>query len=143
MTTLAKKIVCYTPTFIVVCIILFGTLTSNPMGNTSLPPIPYIDKIIHAVMMGGLLGTFAFDWQRANPDKRLTPSFLWAVFGCVLAFGIADELLQGYIDNGRSGDPYDFLADCIGAAIAVYLAPPVIRCVLHIHRTQKVDVHTI
>ena len=143
MTTLAKKIVCYLPTFVVVCVILYATLTSNPMGDTSLPPIPYIDKIIHAVMMGGLLGTFAFDWQRANPDKRLTPSFLWAVFGCVLAFGIADELLQDYIDNGRSGDPYDFLADCVGAAIAVYLAPPVIRYVLHISGHRKMDVNIL
>ncbi len=137
---MAKKIVYYLPTLVVVGVILYATLTSNPMGDTSLPSIPHIDKIIHAVMMGGLLGTFAFDWQRANPDKKLTPSFLWAVFGCVMAFGIADELLQHYIDNGRSGDPYDFLADCIGAAIAVYLAPPVIRYVLHVAHPEKVNV---
>lgn len=136
---MAKKIVYYLPTFIVVCVILYGTLTGNPMGNTSLPAIPHIDKIIHAVMMGGLLATFAFDWQRANPDKVLTPSFLWAVFGCVLAFSIGDELLQGAIDNGRSGDPFDFLADCIGAAVAVYLAPPVIRSILRVRRPERVD----
>lgn len=136
---MAKKIVYYLPTFIVVCVILYGTLTGNPMGDTYLPAIPHIDKIIHAVMMGGLLATFAFDWQHANPDKVLTPSFLWAVFGCVLAFSIGDELLQGAIDNGRSGDPFDFLADCIGAAVAVYLAPPVIRSILRVRRPERVD----
>lgn len=135
---MAKKIVYYLPTFLVVCVILYGTLSGNPMGNTSLPAIPHIDKIIHAVMMGGLLATFAFDWQRANPDKNLTPSFMWAIFGCILAFSIGDELLQGAIDNGRSGDPFDFLADCIGAAVAVYLAPPVIRGILHVSRVEKV-----
>lgn len=136
---MAKKIVYYLPTFLVVCVILYGTLSGNPMGDTSLPAIPHIDKIIHAVMMGGLLATFAFDWQRANPDKPLTPSFMWAIFGCILAFSIGDELLQGAIDNGRSGDPFDFLADCIGAAAAVYLAPPVIRSILHIHRVKRVQ----
>lgn len=135
---MVKKIVYYLPTFLVVCVILYGTLSGNPMGNTSLPAIPHIDKIIHAVMMGGLLATFAFDWQRANPDKTLTPSFMWAIFGCILAFSIGDELLQGAIDNGRSGDPFDFLADCMGAAVAVYLAPPVIRGILRVSRVEKV-----
>lgn len=129
---MAKKLIYFIPTIIVIGVILYATLSSDPLGNSSLPPIPYLDKLIHAVMMGGLLGAFAFDWQRANPDKRLSPSFMWAVFGCVVAFSIADELLQAAADNGRTGDPYDFLADCIGAAVAVYLAPPAIRYVLRL-----------
>lgn len=132
-----KKLRYYIPTLVVVGVILYATLSSDPLGDSSLPSIPHFDKLIHAVMMGGLLGAFAFDWQRANPEKRLTSSFMWAVFGCVLAFGILDELLQGSIDNGRTGDPFDFLADCIGAAAAVYLAPPAIRAVLRIPCAQK------
>lgn len=136
---MAKKIVYFIPTIIVIGVILYATLSSDPLGNSSLPPIPHLDKLIHAVMMGGLLSVFAFDWQHAYPEKPLTPSFLWAVFGCVLAFSIGDELLQGAIDNGRSGDPYDFLADCIGAAVAVYLAPPIIKSILRVQRPQKAD----
>lgn len=127
-----KRAIYFLPTFVVVAIILYATLASHPAGADSLPHIPGIDKLIHAVMMGGLLGSFAFDWKRANPDKRLTPSFMWAVFICVVAFSIGDELLQGHLDNGRDADPYDFLADCIGALVAVYAAPPAIRSVLRI-----------
>lgn len=133
---MAKKITYYFPTFVVLCIILFATLSGNPMGDASLPSIPHIDKLIHAAMMGGLLGAIAFDWQRANPDKCLTTSFMWAIFGVILVFGVADELLQGFLDNGRSGDPYDFLADCLGAAVAVYLAPPAIRAVLRLNASR-------
>lgn len=132
-----KKFVYFIPTIIVIGVILYATLSSDPLGNSPLPPIPHLDKLIHAVMMGVLLSVFAFDWQRAYPEESLTTSFLWAVFGCVLAFSIADELLQGALDNGRSGDPYDFLADCIGAAIAVYLAPPIIKSILRLCLPKK------
>lgn len=132
-----KAVYYYIPTAIVVLIILYATLTAHPAMAEDLPPIPYIDKLIHATMMGGLLGAFAFDWQRANPTKRLTPSFIWAVFGCVFAFSVADELLQGALDNGRDADPYDLLADIVGALCAAYISPPVIRLVLrrHLHHT--------
>lgn len=122
-----KELFNYWPTAIVLCVILYGTLMPHPVGEETIPPIPYIDKLIHAVMMGGLLSAFAFDWQRSHPSEKLTPTFMWAVFGCVLSFSIFDEFLQGYLDNGRDADPWDFLADCVGAFVAVYLAPPAIR----------------
>lgn len=130
--TKVKEIFYYWPTMVVVTVILYATIVSHPVGVDSLPHIPHIDKLIHATMMGGLLGAIAFDWQRHNPEERITPSMMWALFGVVMSFSILDELMQGTMNMGRSADPLDFIADCLGAIVAVYLAPPAIRQVLKI-----------
>lgn len=127
-----KAYLYYIPTAVVVSFIMYATFAAHPALADEVPPIPYVDKYIHAIMMGGLLSAFAFDWQRANPDKRVTPAFVWAVFACVFAFSAFDELFQGLLCNGRSADPYDLIADTVGAIGAAYLAPPAIRRVLKI-----------
>ena len=127
-----KEIFDYWPTMLIVTIILYATMVSHPVGVDNLPHIPHIDKLIHATMMGGLVGAIAFDWQRNNRDERLTPALMWALFGVVMSFSILDELMQGMINSARSADPLDFIADCAGAIVAIYLAPPAIRQVLKI-----------
>lgn len=47
------------------------------------------------------------------PKRRLLiPAF-------ALAYGAAIEVLQGIVRSGRHGDPRDFVADCVGVALAV------------------------
>lgn len=115
-------------------VVLYATLASDPMGADELPPIPYLDKLIHAVMMGGLLGAIAFDLQRRNCQRNvLTPATMWWLFAAVMAFSCIDEVAQGSMDMGRSYDPLDLVADAVGALVAVFAAPPAIRRVLRLH----------
>ena len=58
----------YWPTLIVVGVILFATLSSDPTGDVSFE-IPHLDKLIHAIMMGGLVGAIAFDYKRAERQR--------------------------------------------------------------------------
>lgn len=125
-----KAVLRYLPTIIVLMVILYGTLASHPVMADDLPPIPYLDKLIHAVMMGGLLGAFVFDWQRAHRCTHIPKSLLWRAWICVALFSVADEIAQGALKNGRSSDPIDFVADLFGAFCAIYLAPPAVRYVL-------------
>ena len=125
-----KTLMRYIPTIIVICVILYGTLASHPVMADESPPIPYLDKLIHAVMMGGLLGAFVFDWQRAHRRIHIPISLLWRAWICVAIFSVADEIAQGALKNGRSSDPLDLVADLFGAFCAVYLAPPAVRYVL-------------
>ncbi len=122
----------YIPTIIVVLVILYGTLASHPVMADDLPPIPYLDKLIHAVMMGGLLGAFVFDWQRSHRNIRISKSLLWKAWICVALFSVADEIAQSSLDNGRSSEFLDLLADFFGAFCAIFLAPPAVRYVLRI-----------
>ena len=119
----------YWPTLIVIGIILYATLSSNPTGDVSIE-IPHLDKLIHAIMMGGLVGAIAFDYKRAERRRQLTFRFVCTVAVYVMVACIADELAQAYLTDSRSGDILDLLADWAGVWIAVFAAPPAINRVL-------------
>ncbi len=119
----------YWPTLIVVGVILYATLSSDPTGDVSFE-IPHLDKLIHAIMMGGLVGAIAFDYKRAERQRQLTFSFMSKVALCVMVACIADELAQAYLTDSRSGDIFDLLADWTGVWVAVFTAPPAVNRVL-------------
>lgn len=120
------------PTAIVLAVILYATLSSDPLGADDIPPIPHIDKLIHAIMMGGLFSAIVFDFQRADRCRRVSTSRMIAAAAGVMIFGILDEIGQTLMANGRSGEIFDLGADWIGVWIAYFTAPPAIRKVLGI-----------
>lgn len=117
---------------LVVALIAYATLHSNPVAP-DMSFLPHMDKLIHAIMMGGLLSAVAFDWQRrCRSHNVLTQKFMWILFANVVLLSIGDEYLQKAMENGRAADILDFCADTAGALIALFTAPPVIRAVLKI-----------
>lgn len=116
------------PTMIVVAAILYATLNSDPVGADDLPQIPHLDKLIHAIMFGGLFSAIMFDRMRSHCSDSLAIRIMIAAV-CVVC-GAVDEIAQNAADNGRSGDIYDFYADIAGIIVAFFAAPPAIRAVL-------------
>lgn len=128
-----KTILRWWPTAIVVLIIIYATLFPDPAGADRLPVIPGIDKLIHAIMFGGLAGAIAFDYSRVNPGHLLSKSRMF-VFCLIAALsGGVIELLQGAMNLGRGADILDFGADIAGVIVAWFAAPPAIAAVLR-HR---------
>lgn len=114
-------------------VILYAVFASDPLPDAQLPRIPHLDKIIHAVMMGGLVGAVAFDLQRRNTSvPKLSFKLMATIWLGVVAFSAFTEIAQAELTHARHGDWADFAADIIGAAAAVYLAPPAIRAVLRV-----------
>lgn len=127
----------YWPTMIVLGVILYATLDSDPVDIDQRFWFPHLDKLIHAIMMGGLTAAIAFDMQRS--DRRpgvLSTAVMMKICCCVIAFGALDELAQGWMDNGRGCELLDFAADAVGAVCAMLLAPPAIRKVLGVKRQE-------
>lgn len=125
-----KNLFSYWPTAIVVAVIIYATLFPHPVGADALPVIPGIDKVVHAIMFGGLTGALIFDYARSH--GRTLPSCGIAVLfalSSILAGG-AIELLQDAMQLGRGADVYDFIADAAGASAAFFIAPPAVRAVL-------------
>lgn len=116
------------PSGIVVLVIIYATLFPDPAGVDSLPPIPYLDKLIHAIMFGGFAGALYFDWYRAhrNANKRKMLMFCFLS----VAFGALIEIIQQLMGIGRSGDFFDLIADTIGAVVAFFAAPPAVAKVV-------------
>jgi len=130
MTTKFKKILDWWPSAIVVTVIIYATWFPDPVGAEELPKIPHIDKLIHAIMTGGLAGALMFDYHRACPHRRvLTCKVITAFTAASMAFGLVDEVVQGLLPINRPFDQFDMYADWLGCLIAAFTAPPVIRSI--------------
>lgn len=74
------------------------------------PAIPFQDKIFHAAMFACLTG----------PGVLVLPrKYLWFWVAHMAALGAGIEIVQARGDEGRSGDVFDFVADCVGIALAL------------------------
>ena len=126
--------VSFWPSLITLSVVLYATLWPNPELPGSFPAIPHLDKLIHALMFGGLYGAIVFDIRRdmrrrgidAPPGRRVL--FMLALE--VAAFGAVDELLQELPTQTRCADVLDFAADCGGIFVAAMTAPPAVKAVL-------------
>lgn len=106
-------------------VVLYATLWPDPTGSVGAGFFPGADKLIHAIMMGGLLGAIIFDRRRSG--KRLTVKFVVYSALCLTLFSAVDEIAQHYMNLGRTWDIMDFGADCGGLIIATLSAPPVVN----------------
>lgn len=108
------------PTALVTCAVLWLTLAPHPLPDEAdVPLFEHADKVVHALMMGGLAATAMFDvWRRTRSITKkqiLMTGIIVAIFSC------ADEWAQSL--TGRSTDPLDALADLTGVVIACAIFP--------------------
>lgn len=128
---MSKVLKYYWPTGLVLLVIAYATLWPDPLPDNSIPLFPGADKLIHAIMMGGLLSAILFDRARKfGCAKALArTSKCWILVICMM-FCVIDEGAQSLMKLGRESDPLDLLADWGGCIIAFLLAPAAIRKVL-------------
>lgn len=107
--------------------ILYLTLSPEPVPDTGMELFEGADKVVHAVMFGGLAGALCLDIVRRYGFSRLGGWMMTLVFVVVSLTGGGIELLQKALDAGRSCEFYDFVADSVGALIGVLVARPLAR----------------
>ncbi len=97
---------------------------SNPFGVQRLPP--FTDKLIHALVFGGLSFLLHMAWQRSFPDRASS----WPVIAVTALYGLSDEVHQSVVP-GRSMEAWDLVADTVGACVVQWALarrrPAVIR----------------
>lgn len=110
-------------TCIVIAAILYLTLVPRPLPPEMDMDIPGLDKLVHAIMFGGLAGTACIDYAyRRRSFAPLTAKAAAAIAAAATAAGGLIEIAQQQMALGRGGDPLDFLADAIGAALGAFIA---------------------
>lgn len=88
-----------------------SSLSSNELGVPSGPVWGFLGNSFHFV----LFGVFAILIAEAlRTEEGLTRGRLFAVLLLVVGYGIVDELHQGLLTKGRSGDPADVCVDLLG-----------------------------
>lgn len=113
------KIPAYLPTAIVAIAIGYLTLWPDPLGDCSPELFPHADKVVHALMFGGLSAAIVFDRCRRRAAVNRSTALSSALIS--LAAGIVVELLQAMMDLGRSADALDVAADAVGAFLFAFI----------------------
>lgn len=127
MTSIRQFCVRWWPSALCVALVLYATLSADPAGADELVLFPGADKLIHAIMFGGLAGAIAFDSCRSNPAHCVSRSRMTAIAVGVIIFGALDEAAQALLTDTRSAEWLDFAADCTGVAVAWLTAPSAVR----------------
>ncbi len=80
---------------------------------TSGGPSPFegADKLVHLVLFALLAGAARWRFGRSP-----------ATLAAVAAYAVGSEVVQGALLSTRSGDPYDVVADLLGAAVGWLIA---------------------
>lgn len=108
----------YPVSLAVVAVICYLSFFTPP--ETSLNEVPYIDKVVHICMYGGLstlLWTeYLFHHRIIRPKRLVIGAILCPILmsGCI-------EILQSTCTENRSGDWMDFAANCTGVFLASLL----------------------
>ncbi len=103
--------------------------------QTELDTIPFMDKITHLCMYGGLSIVLWGEYLlRVQPKGRRYLIASTVVFPIIM--GGCIEILQSICTENRTGDWYDFLTNSLGVAIA-WLIGRYVLIPLQIKKRQK------
>ena len=123
MKQLLQKLPPWTLTIVCSAAILYLTLMPEPLPDGTPMLFPGADKLVHAIMFGGLTYCILVDYRRRRRNNNSKVSTKIRVTAAIAstAAGAAIELAQILTGAGRSGDLLDLLADAAGAFIAAFL----------------------
>lgn len=112
-----KRIFRFAPVTVVMGAIFF--LSHQPGTALHLPPIPFLDKILHGIIYGILAASAMFAVSRERIRNRPVSTACGVILFCLL-YGMSDEYHQAFIP-GRIASLADLAADTVGAAMATPL----------------------
>ena len=80
------------------------------------------DKLIHAILFGGLVFLFCFPFKKVAIEKPEKLNLFTRITIATIVWGLTTELIQKYFIPGRQYDLNDWLADSAGAVIAFFVS---------------------
>jgi len=98
-------------------LILWLTLSPDPLGNDTPRLFPGADKVVHAIMFGFLTLMLLLDWQRSRRWRQVTGKAITGSACISTLTGIAIEFAQLHMDMGRGFEISDMVADATGALL--------------------------
>lgn len=102
-------------TLITTMIICYLSFFQPP--QTSLNEVPYIDKLVHICMYGGLTTILWIEHLFHTRPPHTTRFLVAGILAPIILSGCI-ELLQEYFTENRSGDWWDFSANVTGVLLA-------------------------
>lgn len=113
MTLYLKK---YPLTLVLAAVICFLSFFNPP--RTQLDTVDNFDKIVHLCMYFALACVLWSEYLKTHERLNATHLLWGAIMAPILMSGTI-ELLQAYATTYRSGDWWDFAANCAGVLLAI------------------------
>jgi VanZ family protein len=102
---------------IAITILILSLTGQATFGRLNIPPIPHLDKIVHAFMYFTLMSALIFE----NRTILKGPKNYFILATIPLIFGAAVEMMQALFTPDRSGDLLDLAFNLTGIFLAVVL----------------------
>ena len=97
---------------------LMWFLSSRSGDEIQMPPIPFLDKVLH--FLEYLIFGFLLARVISLPERRKSRIRLFiSVVAIALIWGAIDELHQSFVPL-RDASLFDLIADCIGAGVGQF-----------------------
>jgi VanZ family protein len=102
---------------IAIVILILSLTGQSTFGRLNIPPIPYLDKIVHASMYFALMSALIYE----NRAILKGPKNYFILATIPLIFGAAIEIMQTIFTADRTGDIFDEVFNLTGIILAVVL----------------------
>jgi hypothetical protein len=113
-----RYLTAYPLSILIVIIICYLSFFQPP--QTSLDEVPYIDKLAHICMYGGLTTVLWIEYLFHQSTFNYKTFLAGSICFPICLSGII-EILQSQCTDNRSGDWFDLLANATGVCIACLL----------------------
>ena len=100
---------------IVVLVIAYLSLSSDPLGASHVHLFPGSDKVAHFLMYAVASMAFIIDYAKFRLPHHTRLNVEMAVTACAMLLGLLMEVSQLALSQSRHYDNYDILFNCLGA----------------------------
>ena len=111
--------------FFIVGVLVF--MPGNDLPEPGWLDFPYLDKIVHAGMFGGLTFLFCLPICKSQYPVKQKYSTCMRIVLAAIAWGLAVEFIQKFFVPGRSFEIADWAADTAGVLTGWWLSRIFIR----------------
>jgi VanZ family protein len=98
---------------------LLWILSSLPGEDVHLPQFLWADKAAHFAYFS--IGGFLLAWLLRRTLGWRGWKLIGGVLGAMALIGVLDEFHQLHTQNRSGADPFDWIADCSGGALGVFV----------------------
>lgn len=123
----------YWLSLIVIAIIVYLSFFTPP--QTAMPTIPYMDKIVHFCMYGGLTGVLWTQYFWCHKNIQKSHLSIGGIL-CPIAMSGLIEIGQSTLTVNRTGDWMDFIANTLGVFVATLVGYYIVRPLVYQYKQQ-------
>lgn len=117
---------------VITAVIVYLSLADNPLNLNNVHFFRGFDKLSHVVMYFLCAVAYILDFAKIRFPHKTRMGQEIALMSCAIILGGLMEVAQLVMENGRTYDPFDWVADSVGATLGFFFLN-----LWYLHRLRK------